>query len=64
MGSREWERITAMGVAAWSAGERELAFGVFAAANQPGEHRDYLVERCRELTRRAPPDAPHLSVVS
>lgn len=64
MGSREWERITTMAEAAWSASEHELAFRVFAAANQPGEHRDYLIERCRELTGRTPPDAPHLSLVT
>lgn len=53
-----------MAEAAWSASEHELAFRVFAAANQPGEHRDYLIERCRELTGRTPPDAPHLSLVT
>lgn len=53
-----------MAEAAWSAGEHELAFRVFAAANQLGEHRDYLIERCRKLTRRTPPDAPHLSLVT
>lgn len=63
MGSREWERITEMAGAARAAGRRELAFQVFTAANQPGPHRDYLGERCRELTGRMPRDAPHLSLL-
>lgn len=63
MGSREWERITAMAEAALEAGDRTLAIRVFEAANQPGFHRDYLARRCRELTGHELPQPRHLGIV-
>ncbi len=55
MGSHGWERITKMAELAWRAGRCDLAAQVFAAADQPGPHRDYLRRRCLELTGRTPP---------
>jgi len=54
MGSREWERVTTMAEAALRARRRDLALAVFAAADQPGFHRDYLREQCRRLTGTLP----------
>lgn len=67
MGSRQWERITSMGDAALAAGRREIARAVFAAADQPGMHRDYLRQQSRRLLgpppRPAPRRATHLRIV-
>jgi hypothetical protein len=56
MGSRHWERITTMAEAALAAGHRDLARTVFAAADQPGFHNDYLRQQCSRLLG-SPPSA-------
>jgi hypothetical protein len=43
-------RINALAKAAWDAGERDLARAVFAAADRPGPHQDYLRKLERQLT--------------
>jgi hypothetical protein len=50
MGPRHWRRIERMAEAALRVGKRSLAIEVFAAADQPGWHRDYLRKRCKDLT--------------
>ncbi|MCK5801164.1 MAG: hypothetical protein KAI47_28445, partial [Deltaproteobacteria bacterium] len=50
MGSRAWEPILNMAAAAWKARQHELALAVFAAADQPGFHRDYLRMKCQTMT--------------
>jgi hypothetical protein len=55
MGSRAWKPIVTMARTAWSARKRDLALEVFAAADQPGFHRDYLRKQCIELTGRPVP---------
>jgi len=62
MGSREWERITTMAEVSRRARRGDLSLAVFAAADQPGFHRDYLRKRCQELTGRPPP-RPRLAIV-
>lgn len=54
MGSREWQRIEAMADSAWRGGRHDVAGAVFAAADQPGWHREYLANACLRLTG-APP---------
>lgn len=49
MGSDTWRGVVAMAETAAQAGQRDLAARVFAAADQPGLHRDYLRERARQL---------------
>lgn len=56
MGSERWERITMMAEAALARGRRDLALAVFAAADQPGFHRDYLRQQCMKLTGQPPPE--------
>jgi hypothetical protein len=50
MGSREWQRITTMAEAALRQRRRDLALAIFAAADQPGFHR----ERLRDDSLRLP----------
>ncbi|MQB00253.1 MAG: hypothetical protein GEU78_08170 [Actinobacteria bacterium] len=56
MGSEKWERITTMAELALAEGRRDLALAVFAAADQPGFHRDYLRQQCVKLTGQLPPE--------
>jgi hypothetical protein len=55
LGSDQWMPIVALAEAALAAGRRDLARRVFAAANRPGHHQDYLAARCLELTGEPPP---------
>ena len=55
MGSRAWKPILTMAESAWKEGKRDLALQVFAAADQPGMHRDNLRRYCVELTGALPP---------
>lgn len=66
MGSRHWARITAMAEAALRARRRDLAGAIFAAADQPGMHREHLREQCRRLLGTAgtqPIRKRHLEIV-
>lgn len=56
MGSEKWERITRMAESALKQGRKDLALAVFAAADQPGFHRDYLRQQCLKLTGQLPPE--------
>lgn len=56
MGSEKWERITTMAECALKHGRKDLALAVFAAADQPGFHRDYLRRQCMKLTGQPPPE--------
>ena len=49
IGSRHWAWSTMMAEAASNAGHRDVAKVVFAAADQPGMHRDYLRRECTRL---------------
>jgi hypothetical protein len=55
LGSDQWLPIVALAETALAAGRRDLARRVFAAANRPGRHQDYLAARCLELTGGPPP---------
>jgi hypothetical protein len=55
LGSARWMPIVALARAAITRGRHDIARDVFAAADQPGLQRNYLHERCAELTR-TPPD--------
>jgi hypothetical protein len=55
LGSDQWTPIVALAETALAAGCRDLARRVFAAANRPGRHQDYLAARCLELTGEPPP---------
>ena len=55
LGSDQWLPIVALAQTALAAGRRDLARRVFAAANRPGHHQDYLAARCLELTGEPPP---------
>jgi hypothetical protein len=55
LGSDQWMPIVALAETALAAGRRDLARRVFAAANRPGRHQDYLAARCLELTGEPPP---------
>jgi hypothetical protein len=55
MGSRDWRPIVTMARTAWKARKRDLALEVFAAADQPGFHQDYLHSQCVEVTGRSVP---------
>lgn len=55
LGSEQWLPIVALAQTALAAGRRDLARRVFAAANRPGRHQDYLAARCLELTGEPPP---------
>ncbi|HZC99824.1 MAG TPA: hypothetical protein VFA46_06415 [Actinomycetes bacterium] len=46
--------IVALAQTALAGGRRDLALEVFAAANRPGLHQDYLAARCLELTGQPP----------
>lgn len=67
MGSRHWERITTMAEAAFAEGRCDLARAVFAAADQPGMHHDYLRQESGRLLGSPPSDrkkeASHLTIV-
>ena len=54
LGSDHWMPIVALAQAAIKRGRRDIACDVFTAADQPGQQRDYLRQRCIELTG-APP---------
>ena len=54
LGSDRWMPIVALAQAAITRGRPDIARAVFAAADQPGLQRDYLHERCTELTRPPP----------
>lgn len=56
MGSEKWERITRMAESALKQGRKDLALAVFAAADQPGFHREYLRRQCMKLTGQPPPE--------
>ncbi len=49
LGSRWWQPIEAMAKALLETGDRPGALAVFAAADQPGWHRDHLQRRCQAL---------------
>jgi hypothetical protein len=55
LGSDRWMPIVALAQAAITRGRPGIAREVFAAADQPGLQRDYLRQRCIELT--GPPHA-------
>jgi hypothetical protein len=55
LGSDQWMPIVALAETALAAGRRDLARRVFAAANRPGHHQDYLAARCLKLTGEPPP---------
>jgi hypothetical protein len=52
MGTRAWQRITAMSEAAEKHGRYELALAVYEACLGPGLHEDFLRRRYRELKGR------------
>jgi hypothetical protein len=54
LGSDRWMPIVALARAAITRGRHDIARDVFAAADQPGLQRDYLHERCTELTGTPP----------
>lgn len=54
IGSDHWIPIVALAEAALKRGRSDIARDVFAAADRPGRQRDYLRQRCIELTG-APP---------
>ena len=54
LGSDHWMPIVALAQAAIKRGRQEIAREVFTAADQPGLQRDYLRERCIELTGQPP----------
>ena len=56
LGSDYWMPIVALAEAAIKRGRHDVARSVFATADQPGQQRDYLRQRCIELTG-APPAA-------
>jgi len=50
LGSDHWMPIVALAQAALARDRPDIARNVFAAADRPGQQRDYLRERCIELT--------------
>jgi hypothetical protein len=62
LGSDQWMPIVTLAETALAARRRDLARRVFAAANRPGHHQDYLAARCLELTGE-PPARRRLRVV-
>jgi hypothetical protein len=54
LGSDRWMPIVALAQAAITRSRPDIARDVFAAADQPGLQRDYLHERCTELTGTPP----------
>jgi hypothetical protein len=54
LGSDHWMPIVALAQAAIARGRHDIARDVFAAADRPGQQRDYLRERCIELTGSPP----------
>jgi hypothetical protein len=64
LGSKAWMPIVALAGSALSAHDQPLAVAVFQAADQPGAHRDYLRQRCLELTgARLDDSGPDLRLV-
>jgi hypothetical protein len=54
LGSDRWMPIVSLAQAALHRRRSDIARDVFAAADQPGLQRDYLRERCIELTGQPP----------
>ncbi|MGZ6661251.1 MAG: hypothetical protein ACXVHL_28215 [Solirubrobacteraceae bacterium] len=54
LGSDHWVPIVSLAEAAITRERRDVARAVFAAADRPGLQRDYLHERCIELTGQPP----------
>ena len=54
LGSSWWQPIEAMATALVGAGRRDDALAVFAAADQPGMHRDYLNSRRQVICGETP----------
>lgn len=52
MGSRHWKRITSMAEMAEKHQQYDLAFAVYEACLQPGEHKKFLSEKYNKLKRR------------
>lgn len=50
LGSNHWRPVVAMAQAALARGRSDVARATFAAADQPGMHREYLRRRSIELT--------------
>lgn len=50
LGSDHWKPVVAMAETALDEEGKDAAVRVFAAANRPGMHRDYLANRCHGLT--------------
>jgi hypothetical protein len=61
LGSDRWMPIVALAQAAITRSRHDIAREVFAAADQPGLQRDYLRERCTELTGTPPAAASGLT---
>jgi hypothetical protein len=61
LGSDRWMPIVALAQAAITRSRHDIAREVFAAADQPGLQRDYLHERCTELTGTPPAAASGLT---
>ena len=63
-GSDQWWPIVTLAESALAAENRKLALDVFAAANRPGHHQEYLRDQCKKiLSVDAPTYRPALSVV-
>jgi hypothetical protein len=62
LGSRAWRPILTMAKAAFDADKRPLAMSIFAAADQPGPHRDHLRAECVKMLCEPPPAVPHRRV--
>jgi len=58
LGSDHWMPIVALSEAAIKRARPDIARDVFAAADQPGLQRDYLRQRCIELTGAPPAPLP------
>ncbi|MCP4087808.1 MAG: hypothetical protein GY745_22600 [Actinomycetia bacterium] len=54
LGSGWWQLIEAMATTLVDSGRRDEALAVFAAADQPGMHRDYLRGRCQAICGATP----------
>ncbi len=63
LAAREGKLIALATESCIPAGSMRKAARIFAAADQPGFHGDYLRKRCLELTGRAPPGRAHLTIV-
>lgn len=64
MGSDQWWPIVTLAESALAAENRKLALDIFAAANRPGHHQEYLRGQCRKILGvESPPHQPALTVV-